>query len=189
MPPQLSPSGGCCVTASLKLQISICHSGSSAASGLKGVHVKATSLQNKAIKKKEKKKETIPGFQDALAPNLSPDPSSDNLTKYKSMKLWFNGIKISSNTKIHSTATHSYTSTDLVSAWRLTWSWPRECFWVSSVWLHPVLPLRQGPTDVSTEGSQSAVWSGTLPERVLSSSPAVCPRGIPALTLQPPAYW
>lgn len=50
MPLQLIPSGGCCVTASLKLQISICHSGSSAASGLKGVHVKATSLQNKAIK-------------------------------------------------------------------------------------------------------------------------------------------
>lgn len=50
VPPRHSPSGGCCVTASLKLQISICHSGSSAASGLMGVHVKATSLQNKAIK-------------------------------------------------------------------------------------------------------------------------------------------
>ncbi len=50
VPPRHSPSGGCCVTASLKLQISICHSGSSAASGLMGVLVKATSLQNKAIK-------------------------------------------------------------------------------------------------------------------------------------------
>lgn len=50
VPPRHSPSGGCCVTASLKLQISICHSGSSAATGLMGVLVKATSLQNKAIK-------------------------------------------------------------------------------------------------------------------------------------------
>lgn len=50
VPPRHSPSGGCCVTASLKLQISICHSGCSAASGLVGILVKANSLQNKAIK-------------------------------------------------------------------------------------------------------------------------------------------
>lgn len=50
VPPPCSPSGGRCVTASLKLQISICHSGSSAASGLTGVLVK--SLQNRAIKKR-----------------------------------------------------------------------------------------------------------------------------------------
>lgn len=40
----------------------------------------------------------------------------------------------------------------------------------------PLFPLRQELTDVSTKGSQSAVRSGTLPERVpLPPSPAVCP--------------
>lgn len=73
---------------------------------------------------------------------------------------------------------------------KLSWSWPSLWVCVSSVWLHPSLPLLQGLTDASTKGSQSAVWSAGLS---LSVFPLLITDCLPAatlpLTLHPPAYW
>lgn len=129
VPPRHSPSGGCCVTASLKLQISICHSGSSAACGLMGVLVNATSLQNKAVKMQRK----LDGSLSRLT-RSSPDHRWHQIWTHRDRSALNRGICAKS-----SGDTHNITGSG--SARRGS---------------TPPLPPRHEPTDVRSEGSQSA---------------------------------
>lgn len=84
------------MTASLKLQISICHSGSSAASGLMGVLVNATSLQNKAVKMQRK----LDGSLSRLTPS-SPDHRWHQIRTHRDRSTLNRGICVKSSGDTH----------------------------------------------------------------------------------------